>query len=100
MSESRDDLLSQAHSNTQQRQKPEPVKVEKKGGGAQRTVSLRKWQKNINIATVELEDKKLHHNDLILCFLKLWLNKSIKLIKVAAGIKCYDKFTLSAFKSN
>ncbi len=32
MSESRDDLLSQAHSNTQQRQKPEPVKVEKKVG--------------------------------------------------------------------
>jgi len=32
LQESRDDLLSQAHSNTQQRQKPQPVKVEKKVG--------------------------------------------------------------------
>ncbi len=32
MQEGRDDLLSQANSNTQQRQKPQPVKVEKKVG--------------------------------------------------------------------
>jgi len=32
LQEGRDDLLSQAHSNTQQRQKPQPVKVEKKIG--------------------------------------------------------------------
>jgi preprotein translocase subunit SecA len=32
LQESRDDLLSQAHSNTQQKQKPQPVKVEKKIG--------------------------------------------------------------------
>lgn len=32
LQESRDDLLSQSHSQTQQRQKPQPVKVEKKIG--------------------------------------------------------------------
>jgi preprotein translocase subunit SecA len=32
LQEGRDDLLSQSHSNTQQRQKPQPVKVEKKVG--------------------------------------------------------------------
>ncbi len=32
LQESRDDLLSQSHSNTQQKQKPQPVKVEKKVG--------------------------------------------------------------------
>jgi preprotein translocase subunit SecA len=32
MQEGRDDLLSQAHSNTQQKAKPQPVKVEKKVG--------------------------------------------------------------------
>ncbi len=32
LQEGRDDLLSQAHSNTQQKQKPQPVKVEKKVG--------------------------------------------------------------------
>jgi preprotein translocase subunit SecA len=32
LQESRDDLLSQSHSQTQQRQKPQPVKVEKKVG--------------------------------------------------------------------
>lgn len=32
LSEGRQDLLSQAHSNTQQKQKPQPVKVEKKVG--------------------------------------------------------------------
>jgi preprotein translocase subunit SecA len=32
LQESRDDLLSQANSNTQQKQKPQPVKVEKKVG--------------------------------------------------------------------
>lgn len=32
LQEGRDDLLSQSHSNTQQKQKPQPVKVEKKVG--------------------------------------------------------------------
>lgn len=32
LQESRDDLLSQSHSNTQQKEKPQPVKVEKKVG--------------------------------------------------------------------
>jgi preprotein translocase subunit SecA len=32
LQEGRDDLLSQSHSNTQQKQRPQPVKVEKKVG--------------------------------------------------------------------